>query len=180
MARSAAQTSKNQADQIAQSKPTDLTERRLRRVGAWFLLYLALQAELGLAWDRNWHDLIGRDQFWTLPHIMLYAGVGGAGLIALIVITADTLRYNLKKPGVDDTSTIRILGIFHAPMGYILLGFGALTDLVAAPLDNYWHQLYGIDVTLWSPFHVMGTIGGILEGLGISTVGPSSTPLPGI
>jgi hypothetical protein len=167
MARSAAQTSKNQADQIAQSKPTDLTERRLRRVGAWFLLYLALQAELGLAWDRNWHDLIGRDQFWTLPHIMLYAGVGGAGLIALIVITADTLRYNLKKPGVDDTSTIRILGIFHAPMGYILLGFGALTDLVAAPLDNYWHQLYGIDVTLWSPFHVMGTIGGILEGLGI-------------
>src|SRR5205823_10140957 len=110
---------------------------------------------------------IGRDQFWTLPHIMLYAGVGGAGIIALTVITADTLRYYLKKPGVDDSSTIRILGIFHAPLGYILLGFGALTDLLAAPLDNYWHQLYGIDVTLWSPFHVMGTIGGILEGVGI-------------
>ncbi len=48
-----------------------------------------------------------------------------------------------------------------------MLGFGALTDLVAAPLDNYWHTLYGIDVTLWSPFHIMGTLGGILEGVGI-------------
>ena len=131
MAQSAAHTSKNQADQISQLKPTDRTERRLRRVGAWFLLYLALQAELGLAWDRNWHDLIGRDQFWTLPHIMLYAGIGGAGLVALIVITADTLRFKLKKPGVDDTSTIHIF-TFHAPLGYVLLGFGALIDLVAA------------------------------------------------
>ena len=166
MAQSAAHTPKNQADQISQLKPTDRTERRLRRAGAWFLLYLALQAELGLAWDRNWHDLIGRDQFWTLPHIMLYAGIGGAGLVALIVITADTLRYKLKKPGVDDTSTIRIF-TFHAPLGYVLLGFGALIDLVAAPFDNYWHQLYGIDVTLWSPFHIMGTLGSIIVGVGI-------------
>src|SRR5713101_3049617 len=104
--------------QVRISKPPELVERRLRRLGAWFLLYLALQAELGLAWDRNWHDLIGRDQFWTLPHIMLYAGVGGAGITALSIIMADTLRYYLKKPGVDDSSTICILGIFHAPLGY--------------------------------------------------------------
>src|SRR2546421_12244203 len=108
-----------------ESQPVDLAERRLRRVSAWFLLFLVLQAELGLAWDRNWHDLIGRDQFWTLPHILLYAGIGGAGLVALIVITVDTLRYKLKKPGVDDTSTIRIF-TFHAPLGYALLRFGAL------------------------------------------------------
>src|SRR5947209_4441106 len=156
------QTSRNTAENAA-----DQAERRLRRVGVWLLLYLALQTELGLAWDRNWHDLIGRDQFWTLPHIMMYIGIGGAGIIALVVIAVDTLRYQRKAPGVDDTSTIHILGIFHAPIGYVLLGFGALTDLAAAPLDNYWHTLYGIDVTLWSPFHVMGTLGGILEGIGI-------------
>lgn len=150
-----------------QAPAADRAERRLRRVGAWLLLYLALQAELGLAWDRNWHDLIGRDQFWTLPHIMIYSGVGGAGIIAIVVILADSLRYRRKAPGVDDESTIGILRFFHAPLGYILLGFGALTDLIAAPLDNYWHILYGIDVTLWSPFHVMGTLGGLLEGLGI-------------
>lgn len=149
------------------SQAPALGERRLRRVGAWILLYLALQAELGLAWDRNWHDLIGRDQFWTLPHTMLYLGVGGAGLIAIVVVLADTWRYYKKKPGVDDDSTIDFLRFFHAPLGYILLGFGALTDLLAAPLDNYWHLLYGIDVTLWSPFHIMGTIGGLLIELGM-------------
>jgi len=153
--------------QVRISKPPELVERRLRRLGAWLLLYLCLQAELGLAWDRNWHDLVGRDQFFTSPHIMLYSGVGGAGLIALIIVLLDTLRYNRKQPGVDDNSTVQVLRYFHAPLGYILLGFGALTDLLAAPLDNYWHLLYGIDVTLWSPFHIMGTIGGVMEGLGI-------------
>lgn len=153
--------------QVRISKPPELVERRLRRLGAWLLLYLCLQAELGLAWDRNWHDLVGRDQFFTPPHIMLYSGVGGAGLIALIIVLLDTRRYYRKQPGVDDNSTVQVLRYFHAPLGYILLGFGALTDLLAAPLDNYWHLLYGIDVTLWSPFHIMGTIGGVMEGLGI-------------
>ncbi|GAC1388566.1 MAG: hypothetical protein NVS4B12_02870 [Ktedonobacteraceae bacterium] len=144
----------------------DGVERRLRQSGAWCVLYFLMQAELGLAWDREWHDLIGRDQFWIPPHIMLYTGVGGAGLIALLVILVDTVRYYKGKAGVDDTSTVRIFSFFHGPLGFAILGFGALNDLLAAPLDNYWHELYGIDVTLWSPFHIMGTIGGVVMGLG--------------
>ena len=149
------------------SKSPDRVERRLRRIGAWLLLILALQAELGLAWDRNWHDLVGRNEFFTPPHIMLYSGIAGSGLIALFVVLVDTYRYYHKKPGADDNSTVKILHYFHAPLGYIILGFGALIDLLAAPLDNYWHILYGIDVTLWSPFHLMGTVGGVIVGLGI-------------
>ena len=145
---------------------TDVVERRLRQVAAWFVLYFLMQAELGLAWDREWHDLIGRDQFWIPPHIMLYTGVGCTGLIALLVILLDTRRYYQGRAGVDDTSTVRIFSFFRGPLGFAILGFGALNDLLAAPLDNYWHQLYGIDVTLWSPFHIMGTIGGVVMGLG--------------
>jgi hypothetical protein len=152
------------------SKPPDLAERRLRRIGAWLMLMLALQAELGLAWDRNWHDLVGRNEFFTPPHIMLYSGIAVSGFIALFVVLVDTYRYYKKKPGVDDSSTVRIFRFFHAPLGYVILGFGALIDLLAAPLDNYWHILYGIDVTLWSPFHLMGTVGGIVVGLGIAFV----------
>ncbi len=144
----------------------DRSERRLRQGSAWVMLYFLLQAELGLAWDRQWHDLVGRDQFWIPPHILMYSGLGGAGLVALWMVLADTVRYLRRVPGVDDSSTFGVLGVFHAPLGFIMLGFGALTDLAAAPLDNYWHELYGIDVTLWSPFHIMGTIGGILAGLG--------------
>lgn len=145
----------------------DLGERRLRQVSAWLMLYLLLQAELGLAWDRQWHDLVGRDQFWIPPHIMLYTGIGAAGLITLCLVLIDTLRYRRRAAGVDDTSTVTVLWFFHAPLGFVLLGFGALIDLLAAPFDNYWHELYGIDVTLWSPFHIMGTIGGFVAALGL-------------
>ena len=106
---------------------------------------------------------------------MLYSGIAVSGFIALFVVLADTFRYYKKKPGVDDNSTIRVLHFFHAPLGYVILGFGAFIDLLAAPLDNYWHILYGIDVTLWSPFHLMGTIGGIIVGLGIAFVFASET-----
>jgi hypothetical protein len=170
MARLVVSTNKQASVPAQLSKPPDLVERRLRRIGAWLLLILALQAELGLAWDRNWHDLVGRNEFFTPPHIMLYSGIALSGFIALFVVLVDTYRYYKKKAGVDDNSTISIFGFFHAPLGYVILGFGALTDLLAAPFDNYWHILYGIDVTLWSPFHLMGTSGGTIVGLGIAFV----------
>jgi len=170
MARLFVNTNKQESAPTHVSKPPDLAERRLRRVCAWLMLILALQAELGLAWDRNWHDLVGRNEFFTPPHIMLYSGIAVSGFIALFVVLVDTYRYYKKKPGVDDNSTVRILRFFHAPLGYVILGFGALIDLLAAPFDNYWHSLYGIDVTLWSPFHLMGTAGGIIVGLGIAFV----------
>lgn len=167
MARSVPHENVSEIPQARTEMETDRGERRLRQVAAWLILYLLMQAEFGLAWDRRWHDLVGRDQFWIPPHITLYSGMAAAGLVTLFVVLMDSIRYHQRKAGVNDDSTIDIFHIFHAPLGFVLLGFGALTDLVAAPFDNYWHQLYGIDLTLWSPFHVMGTIGGIIAGLGL-------------
>ncbi len=167
MAHLSAQTKVKRIPHKSASMRPDLTERRIRQVSAWIVVCLLLFAELGLAWDRSWHDNVGRDQFWIPPHIMMYTGIGGTGLIALFVVLLDTLRYKQKKAGVDDSSTISLLGLFHAPLGFILLGIGMLIDLIAAPFDNYWHQLYGVDVTLWTPFHLMGVLGAMLAGLGI-------------
>ena len=136
-------------------QPADYVERKLRRGSALVLLYLLFQAEFGLAWDRNWHDYLGRDKFWIPPHIMVYSGLGTAGVLALILVITETIRYYQKQPGVDDTSTVRVLRIFAAPIGIIMLGLGTLIDLIAAPFDDYWHRLYGIDLTLWTPFHLM-------------------------
>ena len=152
------------------SKIQHLPERTLRRTGAWLLLCSLLQGELGLAWDIRWHLLLGRNSFWIPPHMMLYGAVGAVGLFALAMVLIDTLRYHHGFPGVTDRSTVRILGVFHAPLGYIVTGFGPLIALVAAPFDNWWHQLFGIDAVLWSPFHLMGAAGGLLGVFGIGYI----------
>lgn len=143
------------------------SERRLRRISAWLLLFFLLQGELGAVWDREWHAYVGRDQFWTPPHTLIYSCVAGAGLLALAVVLLETNRYYRHKPGVNDDSTVAIFRFFHAPLGFSVLGFGALCSLCAAPLDNYWHELYGIDIALWAPFHMMGVIGGLIGMLGM-------------
>jgi hypothetical protein len=148
----------------------DRGERRLRRTAAWAMLLFLLQGELGAVWDREWHFYVGRDQFWTPPHTLIYLSVAGAGLLALTVVLADTVRYFKGTPGVDDTSTVRVFKVFHAPLGFIIAGFGALQTLASAPLDNYWHNLYGIDVALWAPFHMMGVTGGVIGNLGMGYV----------
>lgn len=146
---------------------SERAERLLRRTCAWIILAFLICGELGMSWDIQWHALVGRDSFWTPPHMLIYFAVGGAGIVSLFMILADTLRYRHRAPGVNEKSTVRIFRIFHAPLGFIICGMGPLICLIAAPFDNYWHQLYGIDVNLWSPFHLMGTIGGLLTGIGL-------------
>jgi hypothetical protein len=154
------------AEAMAQSRP-DRAERRLRRTSAWLMLFFLFQGNLGAVWDREWHAYVGRDQFWTPPHTLIYSCVSGAGLIALFMVLCETYRYRHKAVGVNDESTISVFRFFHAPLGSIVTGFGALIALVAAPLDNYWHELYGIDIALWAPFHMMGVTGGLIGMLGI-------------
>src|SRR5262249_41045997 len=110
---------------------------------------------------------VGRDQFWTPPHTLIYSCVAGAGLLALTVVLISTMRYYRGVPGVDDGSTIPIFRFFHAPQGFVIAGFVALLSLISAPLDNYWHELYGIDIALWAPFHMMGVTGGMIGILGM-------------
>ena len=137
----------------------------LRRVAGAAILYLQLQGALGLAWDIQWHTSVGRDTFLTPPHILLYTSVALSGLVCLGMVLLETLRYR-KGKGVHDGNSMRVLGFFHAPLGFVVVGFGYLTVALAAPLDNYWHELYGIDVALWAPFHMMGLIGAFIGGLG--------------
>ena len=141
-------------------------EWRFRLFAAAALVSMQTLAAVGLGWDIQWHRWLGRDAFLTPPHLIIYTGVIGAGLICITVVLVETGRYWRRVPGVDRTSTVSLLGVFHAPLGFVLAGFGALTMALAAPLDNYWHQLYGVDVTLWSPFHMMGLIGAGIAYLG--------------
>ncbi|GCE19950.1 hypothetical protein [Dictyobacter kobayashii] len=167
MARSEVHSTPSSTLHTLAQTPQGIQERQLRRISAWLLLFFLLQGELGAVWDREWHAYVGRDQFWTPPHTLIYSCVAGAGLLALAVVLIETFRYRLHSPGVDDSSTVSIFRFFHAPLGFSVLGFGALLALIAAPLDNYWHELYGIDIALWAPFHMMGVTGGLIGMLGM-------------
>jgi len=141
-------------------------EHRRRTVAACLLVYLLAQANLGLAWDIRWHGAVGRDDFWTPPHLLIYSGVALAGLLCLAMVLQTSVRRWRGDPSLDEANTVTLFGVFHAPLGFAIAGFGLATLLFAAPFDNYWHELYGIDVALWAPFHLMGLIGGGTAGLG--------------
>jgi hypothetical protein len=140
-------------------------ETALRLAGALLLALSTIAFVAGAAWDIQWHPSVGRDRALTSPHILLLSGIAMSGLISLALILLDTWRA-MRGRGVDGSNSTLLLGIFRAPIGLYMAGFGALLGALAFPLDDYWHTLYGIDVTLWAPFHVMIISSMVMVGVG--------------
>jgi hypothetical protein len=69
---------------------------------------------------------------------------------------------------------------FRAPLGIFILGIGVLQMLIAAPFDDWWHQRYGVDVSVWSPPHLIGFSGAVvmLCGLIIAATSERRRALP--
>src|SRR6185312_12760876 len=117
--------------EIQTPKSSSHAERKLRRISIWLMLFFLFQGALGAVWDREWHAYVGRDQFWTPPHTLIYSCVAGVGLMVLALVLLETFRYHRGVTGVNDTSTVRVFGFFHAPLGFMITGFGALLALIA-------------------------------------------------
>ncbi|MBV9258679.1 MAG: hypothetical protein JO215_11735 [Ktedonobacteraceae bacterium] len=119
---------------------------------------------LGTSWDVQWHLLIGRDRTLIPPHLMMLSGVGLSGLAGLAAILIET--FWARRDSLVARNSTGFADAFHGSLGAYVVGFAALNSAVAFPLDAYWHALYGIDVSLWAPFHVM-----IIMGMGIVALG---------
>jgi hypothetical protein len=108
-------------------------------------------ALVGFSWDVAWHADLGRDQLlFTPPHTMILLGLSGIGIAALTSIglaTADRAAVGLG------------IGRLRIPWSSIPMGLMALGAVIGFPLDDFWHRTYGIDVTMWSPTHLL-MIGG--------------------
>ncbi|HEY1013895.1 MAG TPA: hypothetical protein VGE07_14385 [Herpetosiphonaceae bacterium] len=136
------------------------------RLAAAAAVLLALASfVLGTAWDIQWHTAVGRDRALTWPHVLMLGGIIVSGLASLALVLFDTWRFHRGGP-VSASNSSRIAWFFRAPAGFAAAGVGALSAAIAFPLDDYWHTLYGIDVTLWAPFHVMIVGGVVLSGAG--------------
>lgn len=121
-------------------------------------------------WDIATHIDIGRDRFLTPAHIGIYSSV----LITSIALALSGLADHLVA-GDSIFDAIRHPFRNLRP-GIGVAGAGMVTVLVAAPLDNGWHEVYGIDVTIWSPPHLLAIFGIGAAALGLAALlAPAST-----
>ena len=133
--------------------------RSLRGV-ATLRLVLGLTALLGAiiflegtSWDIQWHSFIGRDRTLIPPHLMMLSGVALSGISGLLSVLIES--WWARRNSLMARYCVGFAGLFSGPLGAYIVGYTALTAAVAFPLDAYWHALYGIDVAIWAPFHVM-------------------------
>jgi len=127
--------------------------RRLTGLPGWcaagisISLWALLVAVIGFVWDVSWHADIGRDkELFTPPHTMILVGLVGIGAAAVSAIVAATT----EKAEVGFRA-----GPLRVPWSALPLGLMSAGAVVGFPLDDLWHRTYGIDVTMWSPTHLL-------------------------
>ena len=116
-------------------------------------------ALFGFIWDVSLHIGKGRDPG-PLANPAHYFILFGLFLLFVAGCLACVLPYD--KPGA---SAVRITKNWYAPVGGILMAGCGLYALTGFPLDDIWHRIFGQDVTLWGPTHLM-----MIGGAGFSTL----------
>lgn len=120
-------------------------------------LYGLLVAGEGFYSDVAWHITLGRDdELFTAPHTSIVIGLGLiflGGVLGIAYASLQQVDVALRWRGVRvPWSTLPLLALG----GAALLGF---------PTDEIWHRTYGIDVTMWSPTHMLMILGASFSGL---------------
>ena len=127
-----------------------------------FVASSLIVALLGFMWDVSLHAGRGRDAgplANPAHYLILY------GLFALFVAGMSAVVYprDGAKPGI---ASVRITRQWYAPVSGIFIAACGGYALLGFPLDDVWHRLFGQDVTLWGPTHLM-----LIGGAGLSTAG---------
>ncbi len=115
----------------------------------------ALFSAVGILWDISWHASIGRDRFFTPPHILIYIGAIFGGVFSGIQVLLNSFKSPIEKRG----SFVKVWGIFYSSLGSMFCIWGAIAMLTSAPFDNWWHSAYGLDVKVFSPPHALLLLG---------------------
>ena len=92
------------------------------------------------------------------PILVGLFGIFAAGLLAMSLPSDDEPR---SATAITPTGRPRRRRADAAVLGLRALGF---------PLDDVWHRLFGQDVTLWGPTHIMMIAGAVLTIVAISVL----------
>lgn len=117
---------------------------------------------IGLHWDIAWHRAIGRDTFWSPPHVLEQVAASLAGLFCGWRV----LYTSFLGTDADRAGAVRWWKAFHGPLGGWVCIWGTIAMITSAPFDNWWHAAYGLDVEILTPPHVFLLSGMVTVQLG--------------
>ena len=120
---------------------------------------------LGGYWDVSWHIIVGRDTFWSPPHLVLYAGIIAILAACGSAVAQAAAAARGRGPALPGPLVTLPFGL-RLPPGILVTLVGAGMSLASAPIDDTWHRLYGLDVTVWSPPHIMLVAGMVIAPFG--------------
>jgi hypothetical protein len=110
---------------------------------------------LGIIWDISWHTTIGRDKLLSPPHMLIYLGAIFGGLFSGIQVLWNTFKADVAAR----SGLVKVWGFFYSSLGALFCIWGAIAMLTSAPFDDWWHNTYGLDVTILSPPHSVLALG---------------------
>ena len=117
------------------------TERGLARSAAGALFATVAAG----SWDAWWHTALGRESFWSPPHVLLY-------LSTIIAVACGIFGWR------------RFRSSLWKRFAFVLLLVPA-----SAPFDELWHRAFGVEpinspIIVWSPPHLL-LIGALIAAL---------------
>ena len=123
-----------------------------------------ITALFGMLWDISLHIAEGRDAgpLANPAHYFILFGLFGvfaSGFISMVL-----------PQGKPSRSAVHISGDWYAPLGGVLITACGAFSLVGFPLDDVWHNLFGQDVTLWGPTHLMLIGGAAMTLVGLAVL----------
>lgn len=116
-------------------------------------------------WDIGYHIDYGRDAGplgnpGHYPQLFGFFGAFASGILCI----------GLAREADADAAWVRLPTGIRVPVGGVLLLVCAGFGLLALPLDDVWHRIFGQDVTLWSPTHFMLLGGATMSMIAMSVL----------
>ena len=147
---------------VARPLPAPVSRPRLPLPG-WLVavgIAGAAAGPLGAYWDVAWHVDAGRETFWSPPHLVLYGGL--LAIVVSVVTAALTAEGGVRK------------ALGHPGLRFTIAA-GVIT-FASAPFDEVWHGLFGLDVSIWSPPHLVLLFGSAFAMLGVALLHADGLP----
>ncbi len=118
-----------------------------------------LVAGYGFYTDVAYHVAYGRDEtLFTAPHTAIFVGLCLIAASSFLGIATA----HLERADVG----VRLSGI-RVPWSLLPLTVLGTSAVLGFPIDELWHAQYGVDVTMWSPPHMLMIMGAAMSGTAV-------------